>query len=185
MKKELKVSTLFYPLPVLLIGTFDKDGNPDRRNAAWGGVYEEDKVILSLSSDHKTTENIKEKGVFSLSFAPLGREKEADYVGRVSAKAVKDKVKKAGFGSRKDVDGCPLFDKLPLTLVCKADHFDDNGNLVGKIRKVFADEEILDKDGKVDVTLLKPLAFDPSLNQYYVRDKVVGGKAFSLGKEIK
>lgn len=25
-----------YPLPVLIIATYDKDGNPDAMNAAWG-----------------------------------------------------------------------------------------------------------------------------------------------------
>ena len=27
-----------YPLPVLIIATYDKDGNPDAMNAAWGVV---------------------------------------------------------------------------------------------------------------------------------------------------
>ena len=62
MKVNLKPSTLFYPLPVLLIGTYDKEGNPDLRNAAWGGIYDNNKVILSLSEAHQTTLNIQDSG---------------------------------------------------------------------------------------------------------------------------
>ena len=35
-----------YPLPVLIIATYDKDGNPDAMNAAWGGLYDANKIEL-------------------------------------------------------------------------------------------------------------------------------------------
>ena len=69
MRKNLGTKPFFYPLPVLIIGSYDEKGKPDLMNAAWGGLYEADKVILSLSQSHQTTENIKVKKAFTISFA--------------------------------------------------------------------------------------------------------------------
>lgn len=40
MRKNFEAKPWFYPLPVLIIGTYDEDGTPDAMNAAWGGLYE-------------------------------------------------------------------------------------------------------------------------------------------------
>ena len=61
MRKNFGTKSWFYPLPVLVIGTYDENGNPDAMNAAWGGLYDADKVVLCLSADHKTTKNIQAK----------------------------------------------------------------------------------------------------------------------------
>ena len=45
MRKNLGTKPFFYPLPVLIIGSYDEKGKPDLMNAAWGGLYEADKVI--------------------------------------------------------------------------------------------------------------------------------------------
>ena len=55
MRKNFGTKSWFYPLPVLVIGTYDENGNPDAMNAAWGGLYDADKVVLCLSAGHKTT----------------------------------------------------------------------------------------------------------------------------------
>ncbi len=109
MKVNLKPSTLFYPLPVLLIGTYDKEGNPDLRNAAWGGIYDTNKVILSLSEAHQTTLNIQDSGYFSVSFATEDTVEVADYVGLVSKITDKDKRKKTKLTIREGNFPCPLF----------------------------------------------------------------------------
>ena len=71
MRKNFGTKSWFYPLPVLVIGTYDENGNPDAMNAAWGGLYDADKVVLCLSADHKTTKNIQAKGAFTVaSIAP-------------------------------------------------------------------------------------------------------------------
>ena len=57
MRKNFGTKSWFYPLPVLIIATFNEDGTADAMNAAWGGLYDADKVVLCLSAGHKTTEN--------------------------------------------------------------------------------------------------------------------------------
>ena len=46
-----------YPLPVLIIATYDKDGNPDAMNAAWGVVTDFNEISISMG-DHKTGPSI-------------------------------------------------------------------------------------------------------------------------------
>lgn len=62
MRKNFGTKSWFYPLPVLIIATFNEDGTADAMNAAWGGLYDADKVVLCLSAGHKTTEIFKREG---------------------------------------------------------------------------------------------------------------------------
>lgn len=61
MRKNFGVKPWVYPQPVLMIGTYDENGKPNLMNAAWGGQYDANQVMLCLSS-HKTTDNIKVTG---------------------------------------------------------------------------------------------------------------------------
>jgi flavin reductase (DIM6/NTAB) family NADH-FMN oxidoreductase RutF len=38
MKKSLGAKTIIYPTPVLVIGSYDKNGKPNVMTAAWGGI---------------------------------------------------------------------------------------------------------------------------------------------------
>jgi len=38
MKESLGARTLLFPTPVLMVGTYDRDGKPNLMNAAWGGI---------------------------------------------------------------------------------------------------------------------------------------------------
>lgn len=85
MRKNFGTKSWFYPLPVLIVGTYGEDGRADAMNAAWGGLYDADKVVLCLSAGHKTTANIKKRGAFTVSFADKANLAASDYVGIVSA----------------------------------------------------------------------------------------------------
>lgn len=72
MRKNFGAKSLLYPQPVLIIATYDatydKNGKPNAMNAAWGGICGTNKISISLGS-HKTTDNIKESGAFTVSIA--------------------------------------------------------------------------------------------------------------------
>ena len=71
MKKQIKTTEAIFPMPVLLISTFNKDGSVDVMNAAWGTMLDRDMVALNLTETHKTVQNIKErKGSSSTSLIP-------------------------------------------------------------------------------------------------------------------
>lgn len=185
MRKNFGVKSWFYPLPVLIVGTYDENGTPDAMNAAWGGLYDADKVELCLSAGHKTTNNIKSKGAFTVSFADAAHVAACDYVGMVSANDTPDKMKKAGFTTEKStfVDA-PVIKELLLTLECELVKVNEDGNVIGKIVNISADESILDGSGAVDVTKLRPIAFEPVSNGYYVLGERVGN-AFKDGGALK
>ena len=62
MRKYFGPQTWVYPMPVLIIGTYNEKGEPNAMNAAWGGVYDYNQIMICLSS-HQTTENIRVKKV--------------------------------------------------------------------------------------------------------------------------
>lgn len=185
MRKNFGAKPWFYPLPVLMIGTYDEDGTPDAMNAAWGGLYDADKIVLCLSEGHKTTTNIKMKGAFTVSFADAVHVTEADYVGMESANQVKDKLAKSGLHTLKSeyVDA-PIIDEFPLTLECRLLKMTEDGNIIGQIVNVSADERIIGEDGKIDASLLQAISFDPVHNVYLKLGEKVGN-AFQDGAKLK
>lgn len=179
---DLGAKPLIFPMPVLIIGTYDKDGVPNAMNAAWGMISDMNEISISLS-EHKTTENLAVTGAFTVSMATESTVVPCDYVGIESAKKVPDKFAKAGFHATKSsMVNAPLIDELPVALECKVKSF-ENGILIGEIVNVTADDSVM-TDGKIDVKKLKPIAYDPDANTYVALGDVVG-KAFADGLQLK
>lgn len=173
---------VMYPMPVLIVGTYDENGVPDAMNAAWGIITDMNEISISMST-HKTTENLAKTGAFTVSIATEDTVVPCDYVGVESAKKVSDKFVKAGFHATKsEFVNAPLIDELPMALECKVKSF-DNGILVGEIVNVNADESIL-TDGQIDPAKLKPITYDPVNNTYIGLGKKVGN-AFKDGLALK
>lgn len=185
MRKNFGIKPWMYPLPVLMIGTYDKNGNPNVMNAAWGGLYEANMVELCLSEGHKTTNNIKDVKAFTVSFATVDQVAACDYVGLVSANSVSDKMEKAGFTvTKSEFVNAPIVDQLPMCLECKLVKFTEDDNVIGEIVNVNASESILDEDGKIDVQKLRPISFDPVRNEYLALGQKIGN-AFKDGSKLK
>ena len=49
MKQPIKVTEAIFPMPVLLVATYNEDGTIDVMNAAWGTMQERDTVALNLT----------------------------------------------------------------------------------------------------------------------------------------
>lgn len=171
-----------YPMPVLIVGTYDENGVPNAMNAAWGTITDMNEITISMSP-HKTTENLAKTGAFTVSIATEDTVIPCDYVGVESASKIPDKFAKAGFHATKsEYVNAPLIDELPMALECKVKRYEDE-ILVGEIVNVCADESIL-TDGKIDPKKLKPIAYDP-VNHTYVGLGEVVGKAFQDGLKLK
>ena len=183
MRKNFGVKPWVYPQPVLMIATYDETGKPNLMNAAWGGQYDANQVMLCLSS-HKTTDNIKVSGAFTVSFATASTVVPCDYVGIVSAKQEPNKMEKAGFTTVKsEFVNAPIINELPLTLECKFLKCNEDGNVIGEIINVSADESIL-TDGSVDYKKLDAIIFDPAAAAYIRLGEKVGN-AFKDGAKLK
>ena len=173
---------LLFPMPVLIIGTYDENGVPNAMNAAWGTITDFQEITISLAP-HKTTENFAITGAFTVSMATEETVTACDYVGIVSANDVPDKFEKAGFHATKSEKvNAPLIAELPMALECKVKSYEDD-ILIGEIVNVTADESVV-TDGKIDIQKLKPIAYDPTSNSYVTLGNVVG-KAFSDGLKLK
>ena len=185
MRKNFGPKCWLYPMPVFIVGSYDENGNPNAMNAAWGGMYDTNQVIVCLAEEHKTTENIKKSGAFTLSFATAETVAACDYVGIVSANDVPDKFSRAGFHATKSKHvNAPLIDELPMTVECKLLKFNEDGICIGEIVNISADEAVLDENGKVDAKKLDPIIYDSCSHAYWSFGEKVG-QAFCDGKKIK
>ncbi|MBR4264702.1 MAG: flavin reductase family protein [Bacteroidales bacterium] len=184
MRKDFGAKAILFPMPVLIIGTYNADGTPNAMNAAWGGISDDTQISICLSPTHKTVENLKLKKAFTVSVADAKHLAECDYVGIASGNNVPDKFAKAGFTAVKsDKVDAPLIAELPFALECEMISYDDQTcRLVGEIVNVCADESIL-TDGKIDIAKLQPLVYNPSAHTYHVVGNKVGN-AFSDGKKL-
>ena len=172
-------------MPVLIVGSYDEDGVPNAMNAAWGGIYDTNLIMLCLADEHKTAKNIQISGAFTVSFATANTVVPCDYVGIVSANDEPDKFGKAGFhATRSEYVNAPIIDELPMTVECKLVKFNEDGICVGEIINVSADESLLDENGKIDAKKLDPIIYDSVSHAYWSFGEKVG-KAFSDGKKIK
>ena len=188
MRKNLKNVSGIFPMPVLLIGTYDKDQNVDVMNAAWGMMLDMNRIVLNLTETHKTVKNMKETGAFTVSIADTLHVKEADYFGIVSGNNIPDKFEKSGLSAIKsEFVNAPIINELPITMECKFIEYqnDDTGcGVIGEIVNTSVDDKILDESGKIDVLKINAIMYDTFNHGYYsVGEKV--GSAFSDGKELK
>ena len=185
MRKNFGAKTWLYPMPVLIVGTYDQNGTPNAMNAAWGGIYDTSQVMVCLADDHKTTENIKAMGAFTVSFATRKTVVPCDYVGIVSANDRPDKFAKAGFSATRSAHvNAPIINELPMCVECKLLKFNEDGICIGQIVNVSADESILDENGKVDAKALDPVVYDSVTHAYWNLGEKVG-QAFTDGKKIQ
>ena len=185
MRKNFGKKTWLYPMPVLIVGTYDEKGTPNAMNAAWGGIYDTNQVMVCLADDHKTTDNIRKTRAFTVNFATADTVIPCDYVGIVSANDTPDKFARAGFHATKsEYVNAPLIDELLMSVECKLLKFNEDGICIGEIVNVSADDSILDEKGMVDVKKLNPISYDPVSHAYLTLGEKVG-QAFSDGKKMK
>ena len=186
MRKNFGAKAMCYHMPVFIIGTYNADGTPNAMNAAWGGISEEAEITICVDNTHKTAQNLLARKAFTVSMATAGMTAACDYVGIVSGNKEPDKFARAGFHATKSefVDA-PLIDELPMALECEVLSYDEETcRLVGRIVNVCADESVLDENGKVDVSKLQPITYDPMNHHYLVLGEKVG-QAFHDGVTLK
>ena len=186
MRKNFGAKAICYPMPVFILATYNSDGTPNAMNAAWGGISEEQEISICVDDRHRTAQNLRERKAFTVSMATADYLTACDYVGIVSGNQVPDKVARAGFHTTKSafVDA-PLIDELPLALECQVISYDpETCRLVGRIVNVCAEESILDENGKVEVSRLRPITYDPMNHHYLVLGETVG-RAFQDGKALQ
>ncbi len=187
MRKKLNITEGIFPMPVLMVATYNEDGSVNVMNAAWGTMQERDHVVLNLTETHKTIKNIKARGAFTVSIADAAHVVEADYFGVESGNRVSNKFQNSGLTANKsEIVDAPVINEFPLCLECEFVEYQNNKygcGVIGRVVNVTADESVLVED-KIDMALVNAIAFDPYTHGYYkVTERV--GEAFKDGLPLK
>ncbi|MBN1504386.1 MAG: flavin reductase family protein [Candidatus Eisenbacteria bacterium] len=193
MKKSLGAKTLLYPTPVLLVGTYDKDGRPNLATVAWGGICcsQPPCVAVSLREATYTHGCILARRAFTVNVPSADQVKEADFCGMVSGRTV-DKFAAIKFTPVKStlVDA-PYAEEFPLVLECRLSRTVGVGlhtEFIGEILDVKVDERFVGTDNVPIVQKIRPFAYAPGEQRYYVLGDCIGngyteGEAFGVKEE--
>ena len=187
MKQQIKTTEAIFPMPVLLISTFNSDGSVDVMNAAWGTMLDRDMVALNLTETNQTVQNLKARKGFVIHLADAKHVVEADWFGVVSGSKEPKKFEKSGMTfTKSELVDAPIINELPVAIECEFIEYqsDETGlGVIGKVVRTSVEEANM-KDGKIDIDSLEAIAFDPYPHGYY---KVGGrvGEAFKDGLKLK
>lgn len=186
MKKSLGAKSLVYPTPVLVVGTYDKEGKPNVMTASWAGICCSRPPCIAVALRKATSSygNIVERRAFTINVPSAEHVKQADYFGIASGRDA-DKFAVSGLTPvRSELVDAPYVQEFPMVLECKLAQSIDLGlhtQFVGYIMDVKVDESALTKEGLVDIKKVNPFVFAADTQGYYSIGDYVG-KAFSIGK---
>ncbi len=187
MKKDLGVIQAVYPMPVLMVATYDENEKVNVMNAAWGQICDEDKIILFIGEGKKTWLNIKASKAFTVSLADEAHVDVADFFGIASGNKINDKFERTGYHARKsDKVHAPVIEEFPVVMECELLEFLKSeyvSGIVGKIVNVKAEEHVLGENGKIDPLKLNALAFDQFQHGYYTTGQEIA-KAWNAGAKL-
>ena len=186
--KKFKANNMLFPMPVLLIATYNQDNSVNVMNAAWGTMEDMDVILIELTHDHKTSLNIKEKKAFTVAFADKDNVVPADYVGIVSGNKEEKKFEKTGWTTiQSEAVDAPIINELPVTLECELVRIDEtNGDfaIYGKIKSVSVRDDVLNEKNQLDLEKCQFITYNSGDNSYRLVSTKVAD-AFRVGLKLR
>ena len=191
MKKELKLHAVVAPAETVIVSAYDEQGKADACTLAFYMVSSHIPpcvtIAINATQRRKTLKSILASRAFVLGFPSADQAREADYLG-VESGYYTDKLKNIGFGvSDAKTVRAPLINELLLSLECAIVHTVTVGShmqITGEVKRILADESILNEEGKILLSKLSPLIYDEEQLAY----RTLGEKtedAFKPGMEIR
>lgn len=180
-KKNIGSLLALYPKPMTVIGA-EVEGKVNWLVVGHTGIIGHDRILVSMSKQHYTNQGIKKLKKFSINLVSREMLPKADYVGSVSGASVD---KSGVFAYHTGENGTPVIDASPLTMECnvvdtyKTDGFD---NFICAVVNTYAAPDVLDSNGKLDYTRLKPVLFEFPTYSYLATGEVIG-KCLNLDKQ--
>ena len=172
-KKDLGSLLALYPKPLTVVGAMVND-KPSWLIVGHTGIIGHNRVLVSMSKSHYTNQGIIQSHKLSINLVSREMLPQADYVGSVSGAEVD---KSASFAYHMGEGGSPIIDQSPLTMECEVvDTYESEGfdNFICKILHTYADETVLDGEGKLDYTKLKPVLFEFPTYSYIATGEIIG-----------
>lgn len=180
-KKNIGNVLALYPKPMTVVGA-EVEGKVNWLVVGHTGIIGHDRVLVSMSKSHYTNQGIRKSKKLSINLVSREMLPQADYVGSVSGASVnKSRVFKYHWGE----NGTPVIDASPLTMECNVeDIFETEGfdNFICSIANTYAAPEVLDSEGKLDYTQLKPVLFEFPTYSYIATGEIIG-KCLNLDKQ--
>ena len=180
-KKNMGSLLALYPKPMTVVGA-EVDGKVNWLVVGHTGIIGHDRVMVSLSKSHYTNQGIKKGKKLSINLVSQQMLDRADYVGSVSGA---DTDKSQVFAYHMGENGSPVIDDAPITMECKVeDIYETDGfeSFVCSIVNTYASDDVLDKEGKLDYTMLKPVLFEFPTYSYLATGEIIG-KCLNLDKQ--
>ena len=172
-KKNLGNLLALYPKPMTVVGA-EVEGKVNWLVVGHTGVIGHDRILVSMSKSHYTNQGIKKSKRLSVNLVSREMLPKADYVGSVSGATVD---KSEVFAYHIGENDTPVIDASPLTMECEvvyiyeSDCFD---NFICAIVNTYAASVVLDSDGKLDYTKLKPVLFEFPTYSYLATGEIIG-----------
>lgn len=180
-KKNLGNLLALYPKPMTVVGA-EVEGKVNWLVVGHTGVIGHDRILVSMSKSHYTNQGVKKSKRLSINLVSREMLPKADYVGSVSGSAVdKSEVFNYHIGEY----GTPVIDASPLTMECEVvDVYETNGfdNFICTVVNTYASSDVLDSNGKLDYTKLKPVLFEFPTYSYLATGEIIG-KCLNLDKQ--
>ena len=170
-----------YPKPLTVVGA-EVDGKVNWLIVGHTGIIGHDLLLVSMSKSHHTNRGIRKSKKLSVNLVSREMLPKADYVGSVSGASVD---KSGVFDYHWGENGSPVIDASPLTMECDVvDIYETEGfdNFICSVAGTYADPDVLDDNGSLDYTRLKPVLFTFPGYSYLATGEVIG-KCLQLGKE--
>lgn len=172
MKKSVGSNTYIFPLPSVVVGTYDNDNKPNMMTAAWTGIVNSFPTMISVSLRKATYSysNIIDKKAFTIGIPSKKHILEMDYVGTVSGKR-ENKFESTGLTPVKsELVNAPYVSEFPVVLECKLVKYDDLGlhtMFIGEVIDVKIDEAYLKENGMPDILKIDPISYIHGEREYY------------------
>jgi len=184
MKKNIGPVVGLYPTPVTIVGTVVQ-GRINWVNIAHIGIIALDCIMVSINKSHFSSEGVKANKTASVNLVTEEMLVKADYVGLVSGRSIdKSEVFEYFNGT---LENAPLIRESPVSMECEVIHnyeTEQHNHFVLKVVNTYAEERVLDQNGKIDFEKVKPILFEMSTRSYLSTGKKLA-KCWDIGKSMK
>lgn len=180
-KKNLGSLLALYPKPLTVIGA-EVEGKVNWLIVGHTGVIGHDRILISMNKSHYTNQGIRKSKKLSINLVSREMLPKADYVGSVSGASVD---KSDVFDYHWGANGSPVIDSSPLTMECDVvDIYETEGfdNFVCSVANTYAVPDVLDDNGKLDYTRLKPVLFTFPGYSYLATGEIIS-KCLKIAEE--
>ncbi len=172
MKIPIGPKPLMYPLPALLVGTYDQNDNPNLMTASWAGIVSSNPpcINVSIRKDRYTHTAITKNKEYSISIPSEKNIEVVDYCGIYSGADVNKFEVLNIKHTKSDIIRAPILTDFPITMLCRLKRTLAMGShtmFIGEILDIYAESEVTGLKNILLMDRIKPILYDTVSKTYY------------------